>query len=258
MYYVVAVAMKSPPAPPTRSPRLVPAVVIAVVVILLSTAAATHCRAFSTSPVPPLSSSSRSIPRHSPTRRLLPRAFNVRAAPSSDDAAAVVVGDRIENGRIVAKTTDADILAGRGGRRGMLLRAGTMALLGSHATLAVVAPPEIARAAAAAAEAAANPATRFCGTFSDPVNHPGGTRTISLLDGGGSFVGDYRLASVRGRGGRGEPRDYVLPAVVIGDRAIIIDFSPKGGPRDFTGVLDPKDGSIRFLRDGNRWPRLEE
>jgi hypothetical protein len=172
-----------------------------------------------------------------------------------------VGGDRIENDRIVAKTTDADIVGGGGVRRGMLLRAATMALLGSHATLAVVAPPESARAAAAAAaaaEAAADPATRFCGTFSDPVNHPGGTRTISLLDGGGSSVGDYRLASVRGGGGRGEPREYVLPALVIGDRAIIIDFSPKGGPRDFTGVLDPKDGSIRFLRDGNRWPRLEE
>ena len=248
--------MKSPPAPPIRSPRLVRAVAIAAVVILLSTAAATHCRAFSTSPVPPLSSSSRSIPRHSPTRRLLPRASNVRAAPSSDDVTAVVGGDRIENDRIVAKTTDADIVGGGGVRRVMLLRAATMALLGSHATLAVVAPLESARAAAA--EAAADPATRFCGAFSDPVNHPGGTRRISLLDGGGSSVGDYRLASVRGGGGRGEPREYVLPALVIGDRAIIIDFSPKGGPRDFTGVLDPKDGSIRFLRDGNRWPRLEE
>ena len=45
--------------------------------------------------------------------------------------------------------------------------------------------------------------------------------------------------------------------MIAGDRAIIIDFSPKGGPRDFTGVLDSKDGSIKFLRDGNRWPRLE-
>ena len=248
--------MKSPPAPPIRSPRLVRAAAIAAVVILLSTATVTHCRAFSTSPVPPLSSSSRSIPRHSPPRRLLPRA-SVRAAPSSDDVTAVVGGDRIENDRIVAKKTDPDIVGGGGVRRVMLLRAATMALLGSHATLAVVAPLESARAAAAA-EAAADPATRFCGAFSDPVNHPGGTRRISLLDGGGSSVGDYRLASVRGGGGRGEPREYVLPALVIGDRAIIIDFSPKGGPRDFTGVLDPKDGSIRFLRDGNRWPRLEE
>ena len=52
-------------------------------------------------------------------------------------------------------------------------------------------------------------------------------------------------------------KEYVLPAVAVGDRAIIIDFSPKGGPRDFSGVLE-KDGSIRFLRDNNRWPRILE
>ena len=90
----------------------------------------------------------------------------------------------------------------------------------------------------------------FCGTYTDPINHPGGTRTIRLI---GEKVGDYQLAEVEGGGGVGEPKSFVLPAVVVGDRAIIIDFSPKGGPRDFTGVID-KDG-IRFPRDGNRWPR---
>ena len=103
-------------------------------------------------------------------------------------------------------------------------------------------------------------ALKFCGKFSDPINHPGGTRTITLIDsspGTAATIGDYRLARVTGGGGRGEPKEYVLPAIIAGDRAIIIDFSPKGGPRDFTGVLDSKDGSIKFLRDGNRWPRLE-
>jgi hypothetical protein len=103
-------------------------------------------------------------------------------------------------------------------------------------------------------------ALKFCGKFSDPINHPGGTRTITLIDsspGTAATIGDYRLARVTGGGGRGEPKEYVLPAIIAGDRAIIIDFSPKGGPRDFTGVLDTKDGSIKFLRDGNRWPRLE-
>lgn len=98
-------------------------------------------------------------------------------------------------------------------------------------------------------------AEKFCGTFSDPINHPGGTRTISLI-GSDDVVGDYRLAQVVGGGGIGEPKEFVLPAVVVGDRAIVIDFSPKGGPRDFTGVLE-NDGSIKFLRDGNRWPRLK-
>lgn len=97
----------------------------------------------------------------------------------------------------------------------------------------------------------------FVGTFSDPINHPGGTRTIRLLDSSDKVrVGDYQLAEVVGGGGIGEPKNYVLPAVVLGDRTIVIDFSPKGGPRDFVGVLDGPNGDIKFLRDGNRWPRL--
>lgn len=95
-----------------------------------------------------------------------------------------------------------------------------------------------------------NGAERFVGTYTDPINHPGGKRTIKLL---GKKVGDYQLAEVQGGGGRGEPANYVLPAVIIGDRTIVIDFSPKGGPRDFAGVLD--NGDIKFVKDGNRWPR---
>lgn len=95
-------------------------------------------------------------------------------------------------------------------------------------------------------------AEAFVGTFTDPINHPGGKRTIILT---GEKVGDYQLAEVQGGGGRGEPANYVLPAAVIGDRTIVIDFSPKGGPRDFVGVLD--GGDIKFLRDGNRWPRQQ-
>lgn len=105
----------------------------------------------------------------------------------------------------------------------------------------------------AAANAATTQAASFLGTYSDPINHPGGTRTITLID--GASTGDYQLAQVNGGGGRGEPKEYTLPAVIFGDRAIVIDFSPKGGPRDFAGVLE-SDGSIKFLRDGNRWPRL--
>ncbi|KAL9189104.1 hypothetical protein ACHAXT_011594 [Thalassiosira profunda] len=104
-----------------------------------------------------------------------------------------------------------------------------------------------------AAIAAGAGAESFVASYSDPINHPGGTRTIKLVD--GAKVGDYQLAQVFGGGGRGEPKEYVLPAVIVGDRSILIDFSPKGGPRDFAGVLDG-DGSIKFIRDGNRWPRL--
>jgi hypothetical protein len=104
--------------------------------------------------------------------------------------------------------------------------------------------------------ATATGAQAFVGTFSDPINHPGGKRTIKLL--GDSKVGDYQLAEIFGGGGIGEPKNYVLPAAIIGDRTIVIDFSPKGGPRDFVGVLDRANGDIKFLRDGNRWPRLNE
>ena len=135
-------------------------------------------------------------------------------------------------------------------RREMFFQATVMVTSGSF-TLALLGPSVVS---ATTVDTSASGAEKFCGVFSDPVNHPGGTRTISLID-SAIVVGDYRLAQVVGGGGIGEAKEFVLPAVVVGDRAIIIDFSPKGGPRDFTGILE-KDGSIKFLRDGNRWPRL--
>ena len=130
--------------------------------------------------------------------------------------------------------------------------------LGGMMNTAAAAAAVLSGASAAAIPKSAEAATlvdasAFVGTYSDPINHPGGKRTLMLLE--GQTVGDYQMAEVRGGGGVGEPKSYVLPAVILGGRAIIIDFSPKGGPRDFTGVLDGKD--IKFLRDGNRWPRLE-
>jgi len=92
----------------------------------------------------------------------------------------------------------------------------------------------------------------FVGTYTDPINHPGGTRTISLVE--TASVADYALAEVNGGGGAGEPANYVLPAAVLGDRTIVIDFSPKGGPKDLMAVLE-ENGDIRFLADGNVWSR---
>ena len=120
-----------------------------------------------------------------------------------------------------------------------------VAVAGTLTVPTLLAPPQKAQAASGG--------LAFVGTYSDP-KHPGGTRTVVLLD--NSKIGDYQLAEVRGGGGRGEPKEYVLPAVVIGDRAILIDFSPKGGPKDFTGVLDGK--GIKFLMDGNRWPMISD
>ena len=102
---------------------------------------------------------------------------------------------------------------------------------------------------APAATIAAEPGEVFVGRYTDPVNHPGGFREISFLD---TKLGDFRLAKVVGGGGRGEPAAFELPAMVNGDK-ITIDFSPKGGPKDFTGVWD--GSGIRFPRDGNFWPK---
>jgi hypothetical protein len=100
----------------------------------------------------------------------------------------------------------------------------------------------------------------FLGTYTDPVNHPGGTRTIELT--GTSFAG-YQLATVKGGGGRGEPSSFELPAMVFscpgnqqkgGEWCITIDFTPKGGPKDFQGYWDEKEKGIRFVLDNNFWP----
>ena len=96
----------------------------------------------------------------------------------------------------------------------------------------------------------------FVGRYSDP-NHPGGYREISVLPGG---VGSYKLANVHGGEGKGEPASYDLPAIIVerkDQQQIIIDFSvpPKNGPRDFAAVYDAKANGIRFVRDGNFWPR---
>jgi hypothetical protein len=79
----------------------------------------------------------------------------------------------------------------------------------------------------------------FVGKFTDPINHPGGVREISLLD---VKMGPFQLAKVKGGGGRGEPASYELPAMVgigpDGQEIITIDFTPKGGPKDFVGVFE--------------------
>ena len=42
----------------------------------------------------------------------------------------------------------------------------------------------------------------FVGSYTDPVNHPGGTRKIELI---GTGLGGFQLAKVTGGGGKGEP-----------------------------------------------------
>ena len=110
-------------------------------------------------------------------------------------------------------------------------------------------------------------ATVFEGTYSDPM-HPGGTRTITLQ---GTRLGPYQLAKIVGGGGQGEPASYELPAMVAptpgakNSWQITIEFSPKGGPKDFTGYWDsdgirfpPTPGQIeRGNTAGNKWPKTK-
>jgi hypothetical protein len=101
----------------------------------------------------------------------------------------------------------------------------------------------------------------FLGDYTDPINHPGGTRRIELA--GTGFAG-YQLATVKGGGGIGEPKSFELPAMIFncpenaaqgGTFCITIDFSPKGGPKDFKGYWDEDKKGIRFVRDNNFWPQ---
>ena len=98
----------------------------------------------------------------------------------------------------------------------------------------------------------------FVGRYTDPINHPGGIRDITLTD---TFIGEYRLVKVVGGGGRGEPKEYVLPGLVDANR-ITVDFSvpPKGGPPNLTGVLTlptpGRPGATAIVwPDGNKWPQ---
>ena len=135
-----------------------------------------------------------------------------------------------------------------------------LAALGRRAAFAAFAAAATAPHAAFASKCD----TIFAGTYTDPINHPGGTRKIflnaDLGPGGRNTLGPFQLAAVKGGGGRGEPESYRLEALVEGDdKAIIIDFTPKGGPDNFKGVYEKKqDGAegIRFLKDKNFWPKV--
>ena len=92
-------------------------------------------------------------------------------------------------------------------------------------------------------------AVDFTGSYSDP-NHPGCARLIAVEDGGVALVsGADGNPGCSGGGGR----PWRLQGKVSGDDRIFIDFSPKGGPKDLTGVWEAgKKPGIRFP-DGNKW-----
>ena len=97
----------------------------------------------------------------------------------------------------------------------------------------------------------------FDGRYTDP-NHPDGFRVISITGELNTETG-LRDGTCVGSDTSSTVTDYTLPAMAGRSQdefdVIFIDFSPKGGPKDFEGTYE-NDG-IRF-RDGNFWPKVSD
>ncbi|CAH0374832.1 unnamed protein product [Pelagomonas calceolata] len=108
----------------------------------------------------------------------------------------------------------------------------------------------------------------FEGFYTDPENHPGGSRKITVDDG---TIGVFRQAWIDGGGGEGEPASYTLPALVKGDRIIArlpaskrlpptwltdADFSvpPKNAPARYAAFKGKRTEQGIEWEDGNVWP----
>lgn len=88
----------------------------------------------------------------------------------------------------------------------------------------------------------------FEGSFSDP-NHLDGYRHITVKDGVATLVGNDGP-------NKGE---WTFVQDVIGGQSgteMVIDFSPKGGPKDFPAKWDAERVGIAFPKDGNFWKKL--
>ena len=87
----------------------------------------------------------------------------------------------------------------------------------------------------------------FEGSFSDP-NHLEGYRHITVKDGVATIVG------------RDAPHknEWTFVQPVIGGQSgtsMVIDFSPKGGPKDLLAQWDAARNGIAFP-DGNLWSKI--
>ena len=87
----------------------------------------------------------------------------------------------------------------------------------------------------------------FEGSFRDP-NHPDGYRHITVSDG---------VATVKGCDGPGKNEWCFVQPVIGGQQGteMVIDFSPKGGPKDLLAKWDAERNGIAFP-DGNLWSKL--
>lgn len=127
---------------------------------------------------------------------------------------------------------------------------------------AVLVLPNVAGAATAAKEAAptkkdapvATAPASFQGVFSDP-KHPKGYRVLVAK---GSSSAIMTLSDGKPKDGS-EAKLFNLPVKVKQDKKegrtlLTFDFSPKGGPKDMTGILSADGNSIKFP-DGNTWKK---
>ena len=94
----------------------------------------------------------------------------------------------------------------------------------------------------------------FEGKYSDPINHPGGTRTISVI---GDKVGGYQLAKVNGGGGRGAQGAQVVWLVLL------LLFPLPRAPRERRGLLQrvpaaqrPADAAARASGGASEGPTM--
>lgn len=93
------------------------------------------------------------------------------------------------------------------------------------------------------------------GKYSDP-NHPGCVRALdSTSKTEAHVVGVDPAAGQSHCSGSSDQSWGPLDAILNGSH-IIVDFSPKGGPKNLSGVFVPLTSKIEWS-DGNHWTRLE-
>lgn len=108
-----------------------------------------------------------------------------------------------------------------------------------------------ALSAAIATTPIASENVNFAGSYADP-NHPNCLREIQVID-----PPNAKITGTDGDPGcppDGSGTEWSLIGT-IKDDTILIDFSPKGGPKDLKGVWEPSPvAGIRFP-DGNLWSK---
>ena len=85
------------------------------------------------------------------------------------------------------------------------------------------------------------------GVYTD-ANHPDGFRKLT--------INDDNSVTIEGNDAGTGSVEWTLTGKLGAEKgSILIDFSPKGGPKDLLGTFD---GSGIVFPDGNRWPQVDE